>query len=71
MESVSKNKLTDEKIRELTENAFPGCTLSASEEMTAGMCNALYKVTLSDGRKTVLKVSSPGMYGKATNEQWL
>ncbi|MBQ8334503.1 MAG: phosphotransferase [Clostridia bacterium] len=71
MESVSKNKLTDEKIREITENAFPGCTLSASEEMTAGMCNALYKVTLSDGRKTVLKVSSPGMYGKATNEQWL
>ena len=71
MESISKNKLTDEKIRELAGAAFPGCTVSEIEEMNAGLCNALYKLTLNDGRKTVLKVSSPGMHGKATNEQWL
>ena len=71
MESISKNKLTDEKIRELADAAFPGCKVCEIEEMDAGMCNALYKLTLDDGRKTVLKVSSPGMHGKATNEQWL
>ena len=71
MESNSKNKLTDEKIRELADAAFPGCTVRTIEEMDAGLCNALYCLTFDDGRKTVLKVSSPGMHGKATNEQWL
>lgn len=71
MESRSKNKLTDEKIRELAGAAFPGCKVDEICELDAGLCNALYKLTLSDGTKTVLKVSSPGMHGKATNESWL
>jgi len=71
MESLSKNKLTDEKIRELSAVAFPSAAVTEIEEMTAGMCNALYLVTLDSGMKTVLKVSSPGMDGKASNEAWL
>lgn len=70
-DSVSKNKLSEEKIRELAEIAFPEREVSSIEELTAGLCNALYVVTMTDGFKTVLKVSSPGMVGKTSNEQWL
>lgn len=71
MESVSKNKLTDEKIRELAGHAFPDKTAAEISELNAGMCNALYLLTFTDGFRTVLKVSSPGMHGKASNERWL
>ena len=71
MESVSKNKLTEEKIRELAAIAFPDKAVSEIAELNAGMCNALYRVTFTDGFRTVLKVSSPGMHGKASNERWL
>ncbi len=70
-ESVSKNKLTDEKIRELAFLAFPDRTVSEIIGLNAGMCNALYRLTFTDGFRTVLKVSSPGMHGKASNERWL
>ena len=70
-DSASKNRLTDEHIRELAGIAFPEREVLSIEELTAGMCNALYVVTMADGFRTVLKVSSPGMVGKATNEQWL
>ena len=71
MISASKNLLTGEHIRELTAYAFPGRYAADISELTAGLCNALYVVTLDNGTKTVLKVSSPGMEGKTTNEQWL
>lgn len=70
-ESVSKNRLSEEKIRELAAIAFPDRAVQAISELNAGLCNALYKLTFGDGYKTVLKVSSPGMVGKASNEQWL
>ena len=71
MISTSKNLLTDGHIRELTAYAFPGRCAAEITELTAGLCNALYAVTLDNGTKTVLKVSSPGMTGKTSNEQWL
>lgn len=71
IESLSKNKLTDEEIRTLAVHAFPDKAVVQIEEMNAGMCNALYRLTFNDNSKAVLKVSSPGMVGKATNEQWL
>ena len=70
-DSASKNKLSEEKIQELSNIAFPEREVSAIDELTAGMCNALYAVTMTDGFRTVLKVSSPRMVGKASNEQWL
>lgn len=70
-EAASKNRQSDEKIRELVGRAFPGKSVTEIAELNAGMCNALYKIALDDGAKVVLKVSSPGMANKCTNEQWL
>ncbi len=68
---ISKNTQTTDSIKRITESAFPGLTAVKITEMTLGMCNALYKVELSDGRNTALKISSPGNVGKLTNERWL
>ena len=70
-EAASKNRQSDEKIRELTARAFPGREAVQIEELNAGMCNALYKIALDDGKKTVLKISAPGLDFKCTNESWL
>lgn len=70
-EAASKNRQSDEKIRELAARAFPERTVTEIEELNAGMCNALYKIALDDGAKVVLKISSPGMANKCSNERWL
>lgn len=70
-DAASKNRQSDEKICELTGRAFPGRTVTGIAEMNAGMCNALYKITLDDARRVVLKISSPGMRNKCSNERWL
>lgn len=70
-EAASKNRQSDEKIRELAERAFPDRTVTEIAELNAGMCNALYKIALDDGKKVVLKISAPGLEFKCTNESWL
>lgn len=70
-EAASKNRQSDDKIRELAKRAFPERTVTEIVELNAGMCNALYKLGLDDGAKVVLKISSPGMANKCANERWL
>lgn len=70
-EAASKNRQSDEKIRELAGRAFPERSVTGIAELNAGMCNALYRLTLDDGRQVVLKISAPGMEFKCTNESWL
>lgn len=70
-EAASKNRQSDEQIRELAKRAFPERTVSGIAELNAGMCNALYKISLDNGEKVVLKISSPGMANKCANERWL
>lgn len=70
-EAASKNRQSDEKIRELAARAFPERTVTRIAELNAGMCNALYRLSLDDGAEVVLKISSPGMANKCSNERWL
>jgi aminoglycoside phosphotransferase (APT) family kinase protein len=60
MESITKSKLAPEKINELVKNSF-GLEVSAKEitELTDGYFNTAYLLTLSNGLKTILKVSPP------------
>jgi len=60
MESISKLKLDEDKLREIVENAFgKGITLLASRENGEGWFNALYALSLSDGREVFLKAAPP------------
>lgn len=60
MESITKSKLSYEKINELVKQAFSNDTkVEDLVELTDGFFNTAYMLTLADGLKTVLKVSPP------------
>ena len=67
--SNSKNRLEINDIKRLAA-AFRDAAVAEICELTAGECNALYKLTFSDGLCAVLKVSSGGR-GITRNERWL
>jgi aminoglycoside phosphotransferase (APT) family kinase protein len=60
MDSITKSKLTPEIINDLVKHSF-GTDVTATEimELTDGYFNTAYLVTLSQGVKTILKVSPP------------
>lgn len=68
--SVTKYELSFETLARITE-ARLSARLSAVEPLTAGLCNALYALTLEDGRRCVLKAASPGKAGLRRGEAWL
>ncbi|MBY9078380.1 aminoglycoside phosphotransferase family protein [Paenibacillus sp. HN-1] len=58
MESMTKSKLNEEQIREITADVFgAGNGAAEIEELTGGYFNAAYRVLLADGRETILKIS--------------
>ena len=60
MEGVTKSKLTHEKINEMVKQAFGDSTKSEIiTELTDGYFNSAYMLTLTNGLRTVLKVSPP------------
>ncbi len=63
MESLTKNKKNRTTIEAMVKRSFPGLTLADGEaaitEMKEGWFNVAYKVRLSDGRDTVLKIAPP------------
>ncbi len=63
MESKTKNKKSREVIEAMVKRSFPGLGLAEGEdaivEMKEGWFNVAYKVKLSDGRETVLKIAPP------------
>lgn len=63
MESLTKNKQSREAIEAMVKRSFPSLSLAAEEdavtEMKEGWFNVAYKVKLSDGRYTVLKIAPP------------
>lgn len=57
-QSVTKNRLTGEQIQKITEKIFDTDNCLANyEELTDGFCNTAYRLTLSDGKRVVLKVA--------------
>lgn len=67
--SNSKNRLESDGIIRLAA-AFRKEAVTDICELTAGECNALYRITFADGLCAVLKVSSGGR-GITRNERWL
>ena len=58
MESQTKTKITDEQQELLVRTAFGNnINIRESVELTGGYFNAAYKLLLSDGRSTILKVA--------------
>jgi len=67
---ISKNLQTDEDVCRIVEGALGRGAVSVSP-LTAGQCNALYAVTLSDGERCVLKVAPAGEVRLRRGEAWL
>ena len=63
MQSLTKNPKSRAEIETLARHAFDGVGLAASDaalrELTDGWFNAVYDVTLADGRNVVLKIAPP------------
>ncbi|WP_214409038.1 phosphotransferase family protein [Sphaerisporangium fuscum] len=58
MESRTKRKLTASQLDNLLLGAM-GSGVAAAEELADGFANAVWRLTLDDGRKVVLKVAPP------------
>lgn len=60
MESITKSKLTYAQINEMVKQAFGnGMKAEIITELTDGYFNTAYMITMTNGLKTVLKVSPP------------
>ena len=66
--AITKNTQTPAQLEAIVAEAFPGLTLTAARELTEGMCNAAYRLTLSDGREVILKIAPAGGAGLLRNE---
>lgn len=73
MESLTKNKKSREAIEVMVKRAFPGLAVADGEdaviEMKEGWFNVAYRVRLSDGRDTVLKIAPPAAAQVLTYEK--
>ncbi|WP_406316271.1 aminoglycoside phosphotransferase family protein [Streptosporangium sp. NBC_01639] len=58
MDSDTKRRLTAAELDALTRRAL-GTGLAAATELTDGFANAVWRLTLQDGREVVLKLSPP------------
>ncbi|MGC9670274.1 phosphotransferase family protein [Planosporangium sp. 12N6] len=58
MDSITKRRLGEATIDELARRSL-GAGVTGVEELSGGTFNAVYGVTLADGRRSVLKVAPP------------
>ncbi|MBQ7918787.1 MAG: NUDIX domain-containing protein [Lachnospiraceae bacterium] len=65
---ITKNKQSEETIRRMAERAYPGLTMMECKELTEGLCNVAYAITLSDGEKKILKIGAGDKSGYMSNE---
>lgn len=57
MESLTKNRQSEETLRKMTERFFHPCELRSYKELTEGYFNVAYEVTLSSGKTVILKIA--------------
>lgn len=65
---ITKNRQSVDNIQRMAAKAFSGKSLLKSEELTEGLCNAAYFVTLEDGSKTILKIAPKDKRALLSNE---
>ena len=70
MPEISKTNLSPADVLRITEASL-GREAADSEPLTAGQCNALYAVTLSDGSRCVLKIAPDPALRLRRGERWL
>lgn len=59
MESLTKNRQSEELLRLMTEKFFAPDSMISFEELTEGYFNVAYEITLTSGRQTILKIAPP------------
>lgn len=58
MEAVTKNRQSREVLLQMVQKAFGNETgIKTLKELPEGFCNIAYRILLSDGRETILKIS--------------
>lgn len=57
MESLTKNRQSEEALRRMTDKCFPSDEMSGWRELTEGYFNAAYEITLKSGRQIILKIA--------------
>ena len=65
---ITKNRQSDDAIREMISKAFPEKNAVKIQELTEGMCNVTYNITFSDGDECILKIAAKDTTGNTSNE---
>lgn len=65
---ITKNFQTEENIRRMAEKVFSDKKITATKELTEGMCNVAYNVSFDDGSECILKIASKDRSGNTSNE---
>ena len=65
---ITKNRQSDDAIREMISKAFPEKNAVKIQELTEGMCNVTYNITFSDGNECILKIAAKDTTGNTSNE---
>lgn len=66
--AVTKNKQTENTIRLMAKAAFPNRKVNAVKELTDGMCNVAYQISLDDRTESILKIAAKDGQGRISNE---
>ena len=54
---LTKNLQSDDALARMAAAAFPGRRMHSARELTEGLCNAAYRITLDDGTQTIVKIA--------------
>lgn len=65
---ITKNTKSKEKIKELSNLAFPKKDVATIEELFGGMCNVAYKISFQDNTKYIIKIAASNNDGYMRNE---
>ncbi len=65
---ITKNRQSLESIKKMAAKAFPNQSVVEAKELTEGLCNVAYLITLDNSLKTILKIAPKDKHTMLTNE---
>ena len=66
--AITKNRQSDDTIRNMALMAFQDKQITAIKELTEGMCNVTYDIAFDDGSESILKIAAKDRTGNTSNE---
>ena len=66
--AITKNRQSDDTIRNMALRAFPDKRITGIKELTEGMCNVTYDIAFDDGSESILKIAAKDRTGNTSNE---